>query len=208
MISSARLLLVTSAGGCIEHELMRCSPCNHRRRSRVIKLQMYDKDVRDLLEKRRYLQAFERLFDLYGNKVYRMALLFLKDPGRAEESTQDIFLKLWRVLPAYDGRASPGTWLYTIARNTCLSASRAEAYRATAPLDPSNEPAVPNTIVRDFELGQCLDRLTDVQREVIMLFYLQEKSIQDVAEMLNLPEGTVKSHLYRARVALAAMLKE
>jgi RNA polymerase sigma-70 factor (ECF subfamily) len=169
---------------------------------------MDDQDVRDLLDRRRYPQALERLLDLYGTKIYRMALMFLKDHGRAQEVTQDVFLKLWRVLPAYDGRASPGTWLYTIARNTCLTAARSEAYRAAVSIDASNEPAAPATILKDVELAQCLDRLPEIQREVITLFYLQEKSVQDVALMLNLPEGTVKSHLHRARKALAELLRE
>ncbi len=68
-----------------------------------------------------------------------MAVMMLGgDAGRAEEVTQDVFLKLWRALPAYDGRASPSTWLYTIARNTCLSAVRAESYRRTTPLDEAS----------------------------------------------------------------------
>ena len=56
------------------------------------------------------------------------------------------------------------------------------------------------------QLHRCLAALPDVQREVITLFYLQEKSVKDVADLLDLPEGTVKSHLHRARRALAAML--
>ena len=86
-------------------------------------------DVQQLLQKRRYSAAFEQLLDLYGKKVFRMAVMMMHDAGRAEEVTQDIFLKLWQALPAYDGRASPSTWLYTIARNTCLSVLRAESYR-------------------------------------------------------------------------------
>ena len=54
-------------------------------------------------------------------------------------------------------------------------------------------------------MQQCLSALPDVQREVITLFYLQEHSVKDVAAMLDLPEGTVKSHLHRARRALAAL---
>ena len=64
-----------------------------------------------------------------------MALLMLQDRGRAKEVTQDVFLKVWRALPGYDGRASPSTWLYTIARNTCLSALRSATHRRTTPLD-------------------------------------------------------------------------
>ena len=100
-----------------------------------------DEDVKALLEKHRYRQAFERLVELYGVKVYRLAVMFLKDTNRAEEVAQDIFLKLWQALPAYDGRAAPSTWLYTIARNTCLSALRSEAHRKTSPLDSIPEPA-------------------------------------------------------------------
>lgn len=86
-------------------------------------------EVRRLLEARQYDAALERLLDLHEKRVFRMALMMLGgDAGRAEEVTQDVFLKLWRALPGYDGRASPSTWLYAIARNTCLTAARAESY--------------------------------------------------------------------------------
>lgn len=171
-----------------------------------------DEDLEDLLGKHRYRQAFERLLDLNESKVFRMAVMFLRDRGRAEEVTQDIFLKLWRALPSFDGRAAPSTWLYAIARNTCLSILRSEALRRTLPIDSIVEPATAETGGRDLlqriELKRCLERLPDVQREVIMLFYMQERSVDDVARMLDLPVGTVKSHLYRARMSLAAMMKE
>jgi RNA polymerase sigma-70 factor (ECF subfamily) len=171
-----------------------------------------DDDVQGLLRTHRYRQAFERLLDLCEVKVFRMAVMFLKDSGRAEEVTQDIFLKLWQVLPAYDGRAAPSTWLYTIARNTCLTALRSERYRTTISLDLIAEPAstdlsVEREATNRVELTRCLERLPERQRHVITLFYLQEKSVKDVARMLDLPEGTVKSHLHRARLALAAMMK-
>lgn len=170
-------------------------------------------DIQALLEKHRYRLAFERLVELYEVKVFRMAVMFLKDSSRAEEVAQDIFLKLWQVLPAYDGRAAPSTWLYTIARNTCLSALRSESHRKTRPLDSIVEPVAPGVargsdVLNRIELERCLERLPQIQREVITLFYLQEKSVDEVARMLDLPEGTVKSHLHRARLALAAMIKE
>lgn len=58
------------------------------------------------------------------------------------------------------------------------------------------------------ELERCLGRLPQIQQDTITLFYLREKSVHEVARMLDLPEGTVKSHLHRARLALAAMIKE
>ena len=82
-------------------------------------------ELRRLLRQGGYAEALERMLDLYQQKVFRMALAMLRDRGRAEEVTQDVFLKVWRALPGYDGRAAVGTWLYTIARNTCLTAVRA-----------------------------------------------------------------------------------
>jgi RNA polymerase sigma-70 factor, ECF subfamily len=166
-------------------------------------------DVRHLLQKGRFREALEQLLDLYETKVFRMALVFLKDRARAEEVTQDIFLKLWQALPDYDNRAAPSTWLYTIARNTCLSALRADSYRKALPLDAAAEPVAPTSnLVADLELAQCIDRLPEAQRHVVTLFYLEERQVDEVARMLGLPEGTVKSHLHRARVALAAMIQE
>jgi RNA polymerase sigma-70 factor (ECF subfamily) len=181
--------------------------------SREYQGQEMDEDVQSLLQKHRFRQAFERLLDLYEVKVFRMAVMFLRDRGRAEEITQDIFLKLWQVLPAYDGRAAPSTWLYTIARNTCLSALRSEGHRKTLPYDSITEPATAeriggSTVLNKIALERCLARLPGRQRDVITLFYLQDKSVEEVARMLDLPEGTVKSDLHRARLALAAMIKE
>jgi len=164
-------------------------------------------DVPQLLQKRRYSEALERMVDLYGKKVFRMAVMMLHDTGRAEEVTQDIFLKLWQALPAYDGRAAPSTWLYTIARNTCLTALRSESRRKAVSLGDTAEPAAPGASWLPMELAQYLDKLPETQREVITLFYLEEKSIEDVARLLDLPEGTVKSHMHRARRALGEMME-
>ena len=167
-----------------------------------------DEDVQHLLHGRRYHDALERLLDRYERKVFHMAVMMLRDHGRAEEVTQDIFLKLWGALPSYDGRAALSTWLYTIARNTCLSALRAESYRQTHALDGTTEPAASDRTPEQIALRQCLSKLPDVQREVITLFYLEERSITDVARMLDMPENTVKSHLHRARRALGEMMVE
>lgn len=166
-----------------------------------------DEDVQQLLHGRRYQDALERLLDRYQQKVFRMAVMMLRDHGRAEEATQDVFLKLWRALPSYDGRAGLSTWLYTIARNTFLSALRAQSYRQTKALDDAPEPAAADSTAQDVMLRQCLSRLPDTQREVITLFYLEERSLADVSRMLDMPEGTVKSHLHRARRALGEMME-
>jgi RNA polymerase sigma-70 factor (ECF subfamily) len=145
-------------------------------------------DIQALLEKHRYRLAFERLVELYEVKVFRLAVMFMKDTSRAEEVAQDIFLKLWQVLPAYDGRAAPSTRLYTIARNTCLSALRSEAHRKTRPLDSIAESVATGVaggsdVLNRVELERCLGRLPQIKRVTITLFYLQEKSVGEVARM-------------------------
>jgi RNA polymerase sigma-70 factor, ECF subfamily len=162
-------------------------------------------DVRQLLLARRYREALEQMLDRHEQQVFRMALVMLRDRGRAEEITQDVFLKLWRALPTYDGRALPSTWLYSIARNTCLSALRAESYRRTVQLEHAAEPAADP--IADSCVRALLARLPDDQGQAITLFYWEDRSVKEVAALMDLPEGTVKSLLYRARRALGAMME-
>jgi RNA polymerase sigma-70 factor (ECF subfamily) len=164
------------------------------------------RDVRQLLHARRYREALEALLDAHEQQVFRMALVMLRDRGRAEEVTQEVFLKLWKALPSYDGRALPSTWLYSIARHTCLSAVRAESYRRTVALDDVDAPASVDP-VSDTLLRTLLGRLPEDQRMAISLFYWEDKSVKEVASILDAPEGTVKSLLHRARRALGEMME-
>ena len=149
----------------------------------------------------------EHLLERFEHKIFRMALLMLRDRGRAEEITQDVFLKIWRALPDYDGRASPTTWVYTIARNTCLSALRHEGYRRTRPLDEMPQEGIATHLHRDLEVAQHVAALPEIERQVITLFYWEDRSVDDVARALDLPAGTVKSHLHRARRRLGEMMR-
>jgi RNA polymerase sigma-70 factor (ECF subfamily) len=164
---------------------------------------MADEDVQRLVRERSYRAAFEALLPRYQQKVFRLVYSVLREPARSEEVAQDVFVKLWQVLPEYDGRASISTWLYTIARNAALSALRAENYRRTLPLEVCDPPAERQGDLQRLEIGQLVERLPEVERQVIMLFYMQDRSVDEVATMLDLPEGTVKSHLHRARRTLA-----
>jgi RNA polymerase sigma-70 factor (ECF subfamily) len=164
-------------------------------------------DVQDLLRQRRYDEALERLLDGYEQKVFRMAVAMLRDRGRAQDVTQDVFLKLWRALPSYDGRAALSTWLYTIARNTCLTAVRAEAYRRPAGDIRTFERHAESIRPENIALRSAIERLPEVQRTILTLFYFEDRNIAEVASLLGIPEGTIKSHLHRARRALSVLLE-
>lgn len=171
-----------------------------------IKSRMGD-DVQRLLQQRRYDDALEALMERYEQKVFRMAVAMLRDAGRAEEVAQDVFVKVWRAFPTYDGRAAVSTWLYAIARNTCLSAVRSESYRKTATLEGLPEPVAPASDPSGVEWDRYVSQLPDPLRQVVMLFYFEDRSIGEVARMLGVAEGTVKSQLHRARRALADMME-
>ena len=161
-----------------------------------------------MLLERRSAPAFELLVGRYQQKVFRLAYSIVHDSASAEDVTQDAFVKMWQVLLEYDGRASPSTWLYTIARNTALSALRAATHRRTASLDCSCEgPAVPVDVVAKLETEQFVARLPEAEQEVVRLFYLQDRNVDEVAQMLDMPIGTVKSHLHRARRRLAEWMR-
>ena len=66
--------------------------------------------------------VLEGLMDRYRQKVMHLAFSILRDPALAEDMSQTVFVKVWQAMPSFDGRAALSTWLYTIARNTCLTA--------------------------------------------------------------------------------------
>ena len=167
-----------------------------------------DEDVRHWQTGGERRRAFDALVERYRLKVYRLVFSIVGDTARAEEVTQDAFLKIWLALDTYDGRAALSTWIYTIARNTALTHRRSESYRSTNPLDvETTRASVRPAPAELFDIDRLLARLPDEQQEAVRLFYLQERSIADVAGMMDVPEGTVKSYLYRARRALAKMME-
>ena len=82
---------------------------------------MEETDIRGHLEALRYSEAFGLLHERFKEKVFRLAFSIMRNETRAEDLAQDVFVKIWRGLPAYHGGASLSTWIYTITRNTCLT---------------------------------------------------------------------------------------
>jgi RNA polymerase sigma-70 factor (ECF subfamily) len=167
-----------------------------------------DEDLQRMLSERRPAPAFELLLDRYQKKAFRLAYSIMGDSASAEDVTQDAFVKMWQILPEYDGRASPSTLLYTIVRNTALSALRAATHRRSASLDCSCEVPAPSVdTVAQLETEKLVGRLPEAEQEVVRVVSLQDRHVNEVAQMLDMPIGTVKSHLHRARRRLAEWMK-
>ena len=157
--------------------------------------------------------AFERLVPAYRRRVFGLAYSVLRDRGAAEDVAQEVFVKLWRALPRYDGRARLSTWIYAITRNAAVSALRSRR-RSVSLSDPAvleeaeAAAAAPAPDPGDEALRRQVEALPDKQRQAVTLYYLEERPVAEVAEMMGLPENTVKTHLHRARASLALALGE
>lgn len=176
-----------------------------------------DQDIVARLTQGDLATAFEHLVARYDAKVYRLCFTLLRDPARAQDAAQDSLLRVWRALASFDaGKAALATWIYAITRNRCMTllgqgtmnaASMSlpevqeEAERVAAPLE--GRPADALALLR-----QLVAALPEAGRRSITLFYFEERSVAEVATMLGLPEGTVKTHLHRARAVLLAQLQQ
>ena len=171
---------------------------------------MDESDILRQLEARQYGAAFALLLEGFKEKAFRLAFSILRNETHAEDATQDVFLKIWKGLPAFHGGASLSTWVYAITRNTCLTEVTRRGRHPTVSLqEPEMEGAcIPALQSADPEPGREMDvefllgQLPEKHRQVITLFYLEQKSYEEAARMLGLPLGTVKTLLFRAKKEL------
>lgn len=112
----------------------------------------------------------------------------LADDTLAEDVCQDVLLRVWRALPGYRGEASVSTWIYAITRNTCLTRLQQNAAHLAVPLTQAL--VVAERPRAGLEIRDLIQRLPEKYRRVLVLFYFEDKSYQEVAAMLDLPVGT------------------
>jgi RNA polymerase sigma-70 factor (ECF subfamily) len=176
-----------------------------------------DRDILALLQSGAVGPAFQLTLARYQDKVYRLCCALLRDPSAAEDAAQESLVRIWKAIGGYDGRASLSTWIYTITRNRCLTAIErrrelaslsddaiaAEAeVQAHAMGTADDEPLEGSELLREL-----VDLLPERYRRTLTLFYYEDRSVSEVASMLGMPEGTVKTNLSRARAALAEQLR-
>jgi len=153
--------------------------------------------------------AFRELVDQYKDLVFALIARTIQDRSRAEDLAQDVFLRIHRGLPYFRGEARLSTWIYRIVANVCVQ--DAGRPRAPASLDTGGEPSTTDRQYGDIELRDRLEkaiaRLPPPYRLVIAAHYLQGVQYEDLAEALQLPLGTVKTQLYRAKQQLRRLLE-
>lgn len=156
--------------------------------------------------------AFERIFDLYKDRVYNMAFHYCRDRSAAEDITQAVFLKLMDRLQQFRGDSGFDTWLYAVVRNSCFDAGRRKKKRGEEEwtvMDPVLEPPQ----LKDLErrelirsVQKALARLSPKLRYPLLLRYVAELSYEEIAQTIGASHGTVASRLSRGHLELAQRL--
>ena len=158
--------------------------------------------------------AMQVLFARHHVRVYRFVLRLVRDESVAEDLISEVFLDVWRQAGRFEGRSQVSTWLLAIARFKALSALRRrpdeelDEETAEAIEDPSDDPEVVlDKKDKSAAIRKCLEKLSAEHREIIDLVYYHEKSVEEVAQIVGIPENTVKTRMFYARKRLAELLK-
>ena len=159
--------------------------------------------------------AMQVLFARHHVRVYRFVLRLVRNEAAAEDLISEVFLDIWRQAGKFEGRSQVSTWMLSIARFKALSVLRKrpeeELDEETAERieDQSDDPET--TLAKKDKgalLRQCLTALSAEHREIIDLVYYHEKSVEEVAGIVGIPEATVKTRMFYARKKLSELLKE
>jgi RNA polymerase sigma-70 factor, ECF subfamily len=153
--------------------------------------------------------AFAALVERYGQPVLSLCYASSLDRHVAEELAQDVFLAAWRGLPRFRGGSSFATWLFAIARNACVDRARRRSARPrTTPLEAYHQLEAPPAPAGDARLAlEAAADLSPPLREALLLREVQGLSYDEIAELQDVPVGTVRSRLSAARAAVADRLR-
>lgn len=162
-------------------------------------------------------KAFAVLVDRYKHMVFTLALKVLKNKEEAEEVSQDVFIKVYQSLQSFKGDSKFSTWLYKIAYYKSLDYLKKQKRSLhTSSIDSTMEyhlPSVENTLdgletnERKLIIKNAIDKLPEEDAVIITLYYFEELSLKEIAEILKKETNTVKVRLYRSRKRLAALLE-
>jgi RNA polymerase sigma-70 factor (ECF subfamily) len=150
-------------------------------------------------------EALRQLYGRHSDRVFRFALARLGDEEDARDAAQETWMAVWQAAGTYRGASSVSTWLFGICRNKVGEILRRRS-RAPAPGFPTAPAWVASAGEAAAELWGCLGRMDEDDRELILLAFYLGLSQQEIAEVLGVPVGTVKSRTHYARRRLQELL--
>ncbi len=168
-------------------------------------------------------KGYEKLLNKYRNLVFTIMLKMVRNPQEAEDLTQEAFMKAFNSLASFNDEFAFSTWLMKIASNNCIDFLRKRklrTYSINEPIQykdekieidiPDAEPTPEKSLLQNERkrmIEEAIDQLPERYRYVILLRHKEEKSYEEISEILNLPLGTVKAQIFRAREILNKKLK-
>lgn len=158
--------------------------------------------------------AMHILYCRHNVRVYRFILRIVRDATAAEDLVSQVFLDVWRTAGQFQGRSQVSTWLLSIARFKALTAMRQRRFEDIDQEDVrqiADSADTPETSLDRSDtsaiLRACVQKLSPAHREIINLVYYHEKSVEEVGQIIGIPQSTVKTRMFYARKQLADLLK-
>jgi RNA polymerase sigma-70 factor (ECF subfamily) len=160
-------------------------------------------------------QCFEEILRNYENRIYNLVYWRVGNEEDARDLTQDVFLKVYKALPKFEGRSSAYTWVYRIALNhTTNFLRRKRIFRFFGIEKAAEDPRIAEDPRDEMEKAPMrakvrdkVQKLPDKYKQVVMLYYFEQKSYREMEEILGVSQGTLKSRLNRARAILSRSLR-
>ena len=153
--------------------------------------------------------ALEELYRRFEPRIMAFAYRRLNDPGAAADTLNEVMLEVWKSAERFEGRSSVATWILSITRHRVIDRLRARGGRIFEEIDEGEE----DTRAVDAEAAMagaadagavrdCIEELPDAQREAVHLAFFEDMAYADIAQVMECPEGTVKTRVYHAKKAL------
>lgn len=162
-------------------------------------------------------EEIKRLMNSYGNDVLRISYLYLKDKYLAEDAFQEVFIKVYKNFNRFKKNSSEKTWIMSITMNTCKDILRISWFKRVLMIKNIEDNSLVDTCVnvddkiinklQHEELLKEVINLPHKYKEPIILYYYEELSTVDISKILKIPEGTVRSRLFRARTILKSNIE-
>jgi RNA polymerase sigma-70 factor (ECF subfamily) len=150
--------------------------------------------------------AFRSLYDRHADRVFRFAISIVRRAHLAEDVLQETMIVVWKRAKTFRGDAKVSTWILGIARNVAFNLLRKEKRGDRLPDEKPVDANPAQRVEMAIRVERALQALPDHHREVMHLVFYEEMNLREAAEVLGIPEGTVKSRMHHARRALAKEL--
>lgn len=159
--------------------------------------------------------AMSTLYSRHHVRLYRFLVRLVRNEAMAEELMNEVFMECWRKADSFEGRSAVSTWMMTIAHNRAVSlmrkrseASLDEDYAAQIPDSEDTPEVVSQKRSKAEVMRTCMEKLSSEHREIIDLVYYHDKSVAEVADIVEIPVNTVKTRMFYARKKLAELMRD